>query len=230
MHQGNGDRDGGHANEVGGHTCVRARPQGKMPGIAARDIDLIRMGEALRITVCRDDPQDDALAPVDESAIEMDVRRRSSEENAYKTGVAQQLLDRLLHQSRLSMQQTPLPRILHQGEPRIPQYAGHGLRKRNESGFAQGLGSGVKAAPKLGAGGLCAGAQNHVIRLGGSGRYPLRPLTETFGIASRDARHHHRQRETKWPCICIHQVNRLFAGQTAGQCMGLGSELLAPRA
>jgi hypothetical protein len=45
-----------------------------MPRIAARDIDLIRVGEALRVAVCRDDPQHDSLAPANESVIEVDVR------------------------------------------------------------------------------------------------------------------------------------------------------------
>jgi len=190
LHQGTGDGNSRQADQVGGDTRVRASTQGEVSRIAAREIELVRMREALGVAVCRNYPQDDAFAAANQGAIEIDVRRGLPGENPNKTGVAQQLLDRLLYQFRLSMQQIPLLRKSHQGEPRISQYAGHGLRDRNESGFAQGLWSGRKVIPKLGAGAIRAAAQSRVIRFGGSGRYSPGPFAETFGIASGDACHH----------------------------------------
>src|SRR5450432_1376430 len=99
----------------------------------ACDIDPVRIGKAGRITVCRDDPQDDPLSFEDERSIEIHVGGCRPYEDAYEASVAQQLLDGLLHQSGLPMQQTPFLRMLDQGKPCICQYAGHCLRERNKA-------------------------------------------------------------------------------------------------
>jgi len=53
LNQRPGDRDGCHANQVGGHTCVRTRPQGEVSRIAAREIDMVRLGEAATISLVK---------------------------------------------------------------------------------------------------------------------------------------------------------------------------------
>jgi hypothetical protein len=74
-----------------------------MPAVAACDIDLIRVREAIRVAVCRDDPQDDPLALANEGPIQVKVCRSRPGKCARKAGVTQQLLDRLFGQRGLLM-------------------------------------------------------------------------------------------------------------------------------
>src|SRR5450755_3393740 len=112
---------------------MRTVSQGEVSPAPTGDIDVVGVAEALRVVVCRDDPQDDALTPTNQRTTEVDIRGGRSYENAHQPGVAQQLLDRLLHESRLLIQKAPFPRMPYQGKPGIPKDAGHGLRKGNES-------------------------------------------------------------------------------------------------
>ena len=88
MHQGTGDGNSRQANQIGGDTRVRTCTQGEVSRIAAREIDLVRMREALGVAVCRNYPQDDAFSAANQGAIEIDVRRGRPGEDPNKTGVA----------------------------------------------------------------------------------------------------------------------------------------------
>ncbi len=90
-----------------------------MPSVAARDIDLVRMGKALRVAISGDKPEDDLFAPANRRSIQIDIRSGRSGERAGKTSVSQQLVDGLLGQTGLLVQQTPLVRMLQEGEPGI---------------------------------------------------------------------------------------------------------------
>src|ERR1700761_159732 len=88
LHQRTGDGDSGHANQVGGDTRVRSCTQSEVSRIAALQIDLVRMREALRVPISRNYPQDDAFAAANQGAFKIDVRRCGPGENPNKTCVA----------------------------------------------------------------------------------------------------------------------------------------------
>ncbi len=78
----------------------------------APNIDLVRMGETLRVIVGSDNSQDDALTLANKSTIEVHIRRRSAQEQPGKAGVTQKPLDPALRKVGLSVHREPFFGVL----------------------------------------------------------------------------------------------------------------------
>src|SRR6187402_880789 len=128
---------------------MKSRSKGQVARSAAAYIQFIRTSKALRIMVGRNDAQDQPITLANGDTSQDQIFRCLAAQDATQTGISHQLFDSLLGEVGFPMKQRPLPWILYQGIACVGQHTREGVRKCNESGFAQSLGLRVEAALKL---------------------------------------------------------------------------------
>src|SRR5215469_12247258 len=138
---------------------MKTGAEGEVGGSAARDVELVGMSEAVGVSVCGDDSENDAFAFADFNSVDNDIGCCGSRKSSNETGIAKQFLDCLFGEFGLLVQEIPLLRMLDQGEPSVSEQAGHGLRERDEGGVAHGRRPSVEALAKADVCRLRSGAE-----------------------------------------------------------------------
>src|ERR1700733_5162 len=105
------NRDRSHTDQASAYARMCPGPQCELSRSTTCQIHSVRVGKTLRVPICSNDSQYDALSRANPKAIEVYVLDCFPEKNTWEASIAKQLLNSLLCQTGFLVQHAPLLRI-----------------------------------------------------------------------------------------------------------------------